>query len=194
MRLRHAALVDSEAGVGSALAGADDAFIVGRAVDGDVRAFTVLLRRYSAVLRRYINRITRNPADTDEVLQEVFVIAWQQLPSLRNPDQVRAWLIKIASREALRHVTSARVHDEITDDIATVDGPDCRIEQLDLDQALRSALDALPQQQARVWLLREVGGFTYEEIATELGVSHATVRGALAQARKRILQSMGGDR
>jgi RNA polymerase sigma-70 factor (ECF subfamily) len=178
----------------SALERADDGLLVARARDGDVRAFGTLLRRHERTLRRYIERLTRNPADTDDVLQETALIAWRRLDLLAEPDRVRAWMIRIATREALRVVTSRRPHDELTDDVALVEGADRPADQLDLRAALRDALDALPQQQARCWILRELGGYSYSEIAERLELPESTVRGSLAAARKSILGRMGGHR
>ncbi|MDP9027258.1 MAG: sigma-70 family RNA polymerase sigma factor, partial [Actinomycetota bacterium] len=92
-----------------------------------------------------------------------------------------------------RHVAAKPAHDPVTDDLVTVPGPEDDLERLDRGQALRSALDALPQQQARVWVLRQLGNYSYDEIATELDIPVSTVRGALVQARKRILHAMGGE-
>lgn len=178
----------------SALDRADDGLLVARARDGDLRAFETLLRRHERTLQRYVAGLTRNRADTDDVLQETALIAWRRLDSISEPDKVRAWLIRIATREALRVVGARPVHDELADDMALVEGPDHQAGRLDLQRDLRLALDALPQQQARCWVLRELGGYTYSEIAERLEVPESTVRGALAAARKSILTRMGGHR
>lgn len=179
---------------GVALEGADDGFLVGRATQGDLRAFTVLLRRHSATLRRYVERLTRNPADTDDVLQETATLAWQHLADVQDPAKTRAWLIQIATRQALRHQQREPDHVELTEDLVAVRGPDHDVDRLDVGRALQDVLDALPRQQARCWVLRELGGYRYSEIAAELQIPESTVRGSLAQARRTILSAMGGHR
>lgn len=180
--------------LGSALERADDAFLVARARDGDLRAFGVLLRRHESTLRRYITRLTRHGADTDDVLQETALKTWQSLDSLREPAKVRAWMIRIATREALGLVTSRRLELELSDTDAVVHGPDHDVHGLETVPALQAALDALPQQQARCWVLRELGGYSYREVAEQLSIPESTVRGSLAAARKHILTAMGGHR
>ncbi|GAA4757333.1 RNA polymerase sigma factor [Amnibacterium soli] len=188
-------VVDATGTPGSALEDADDAFLVARSADGDLRAFSALLRRYNGVLRRYVDRLTRNAADTDDVLQDTALVAWRRLETLQEPAKVRGWLIQIASREALRHVTARPPEVELTDEIVeTLPGSAADADGIALRQALQSALDALPQQQARCWILREVGGFRYSEIAEQLQIPESTVRGALVQARKAILRAMEGQR
>jgi RNA polymerase sigma-70 factor (ECF subfamily) len=56
--------------------------------------------------------------------------------------------------------------------------------------ALSDALQELPAPQRECWVLREIGGYTYEEISDELGVPLSTVRGLLARARKDIIVRM----
>jgi RNA polymerase sigma-70 factor (ECF subfamily) len=187
-------VVESDPDTGSALERADDAFLVGRAQDGDPRAFTVLLLRHNRSLRVYVERLTRNPSDTDDVLQDTAVIAWRRLASIREPAKVRAWLIQIATREALKAVAARPRHHELTDESTRVDGPDQDTDRLDTRKELREVLDTIPVMQARSWVLRELGGYSYREIAVRLGIPESTVRGNLAQARKSILNGMGGKR
>lgn len=192
--MRHSCSVDADLGTGAELEDADDAFLVARAVGGDLRAFTTLLRRYNRTLRSYVERLTRNAADTDDVLQDAAVSAWKNLDSVRDPTRVRAWLIQVATREALRHLRDRRDTAELTDESIEVPGPETDVGYLDLRRELRAALDALPERQAQSWILRELGGYSYTEIAAELDIPESTVRGSLAQARKTILRTMGGPR
>lgn len=182
--------------LGTSLDTASDALLADRAADGDLTAFTVLLRRTSPGLRAYITRITRRPADTDDILQEVAVLVWQELPRLRDTTAVTGWMMRIASRAALAHLRRSPQHDPIQEDERQDPAPPPEevAEQRERVARLGMILSALPQQQAQCWLLREVGGYSYDEIAEQLDVPVSTVRGALAQARKRILQELGGWR
>lgn len=181
--------MESTGASGDVLALASDGLLAGRAADGDSRAFGVLLRRHAPVLRAYVNRITRRPSDTDDVLQEVALAAWQALPQLQNPDAVKGWLFRIAERQAFAMLRKQPPTAEIDEELPSTDDSLARFDDRDL---LRGALSRLPAQQARVWVLREVGGLSYDEIAEELDVPVSTVRGALVLARKKLLDEMGG--
>lgn len=174
---------------GSALELADDGLLAGRAADGDARAFAVLLRRHAPVLRAYVNRLTRRPSDGDDVLQEVALNAWQALPKLQDPDKVKAWLFRIAEREAFAMLRKHPQHEQIEEDLPTKED---LLESSDIRRALNLALGTLPERQARVWVLREVGGLSYEQIGQQLELPESTVRGALAAARKKLVDAMGG--
>jgi RNA polymerase sigma-70 factor, ECF subfamily len=175
----------------SALERAGDALLVDRAADGDQRAFAVLLRRHAPVLRAYVTRLTRRPSETDDVLQEVAIAAWQALPQLEQPDLVKAWLFRIAERQAFALLRRQPQHAELDEEVP---GPGDDEARSDARHALRQALTRLPEQQAQVWVLREVGGLSYSEIAERLAVPDSTVRGALAQARRKLLDTMGDAR
>ena len=174
------------------LADADDRTIASRAADGDVRAFEVLMRRYGALISTYAYRILGNSADTDDVIQETFITAWQELPDLENPGAVKRWLITVATRKSLDRVKARRDHESIDDAVVEddSDGPDDLAAASSLDEALSQALSNLPEDQRRCWVLREIAGYGYTEIADQLNLPVSTVRGLLARSRKILVREM----
>lgn len=172
---------------------AADAFLVDRAADGDARAFAVLVRRYGRLLRAYAARMLGSTANSDDIVQEALVTAWQQLSTLEDRGAVRAWLVTITSRKALSFIRSAKHHDDV-DDLEVAGDPDREPEAVArmaaLDSSLSTALAALPDAQRRAWIAREMGDASYEDIATELELPVSTVRGLIARARKTLLQQM----
>lgn len=176
----------------SALDNATDELLADRAADGDPKAFAVLVRRYRRLLQAYAARMLGSNADSDDVAQDALVTAWQQLPTLRDRARVRSWLLQITSRKALDVIRRRRPQDDI-DDSALVDqaaGPAQRAGLQSLQQALDENLAALPSQQRQVWVLRELGGHSYDEIAAELQLPTSTVRGLLARARSQLIRDM----
>ncbi|MBW4040722.1 MAG: RNA polymerase sigma factor [Acidobacteria bacterium] len=179
------------------LADAPDDVLVDRATDGDARAFGVLVTRYGRLLQNYAVHVLGSATGSDDVVQEALVSAWQQLDDLHDRSAVRAWLIRIVTRKALSLVRGTRVHDDVDDlELAApaAIGPEVQAEAGSLSAALAAALDRLPELQRRSWTLRELGGFSYDEIAAELGVPVSTVRGALARARATLISDLDGWR
>lgn len=177
----------------SLLAAADDLIVAGRAIDGDLAAFEVLVRRYTPMMRAYVRRVLGASADVDDVVQEAFVIAWQRLSELEDPAAVKSWLMRIVSRKAMDRVRSRRSTvdiDEIEHPAFPHGTPAHAAEARAGVEALNEVLGELPDAQRQCWVLREIGGFTYEEVAEELGVPVTTVRGLLARARKHIIVRM----
>lgn len=173
------------------LADADDRTIATRAADGDVRAFETLMRRYGSLLAAYASRIV-NPSEADDVVQETFITAWQDLPSLENLGSVRSWLITIVTRKSIDRLRAKRDQDSLDDDAIEdpADGPAQTATATSLDEALSRVLSTLPEDQRRCWVLREVSGYGYQQIAEELGISVSTVRGLLARSRKTLIREM----
>lgn len=172
---------------------ASDELLTIRAADGDVAAFEVLVRRHLPTMRAYAWRLTSSDADADDAIQNALVLAWQRIGTVRDPAAARSWLMRVVGRCAVDLVR--RRHP--TDDIEAVPEPHSSLGRPDqaaeLDgalAALATALDALPVLPRLCWVMREIGGESYGEIADQLGTSTATVRGALARARRSLTDAM----
>lgn len=174
-----------------------DEILAERAADGDTVAFEAIIRRHGSLVRAYVARVVGSAADADDIAQDAFYTAWTKLPELRDPAAVKPWLMRIAGRLAYTHLRRrmpeegmplselALPSDSQPENVAV------RNAQL---RALSSALDALPEDQRQCWLLREVAGLSYDEIAQDLDLPTATVRGKLARARAGIYAQMEGWR
>lgn len=176
----------------SALERASDAVLADRAADGDARAFAVLVRRHGGVLRAYARRVLGAGASSssDDVVQEVLITAWQQLPQLQDRAALLGWLIRMTTRKAIDLLRGQRPHDGLDDlDAPAPDsaGPEAVAGAGALAGSLRAALADLPEPQRRAWTLRELGGLGYEEIADAMGLPVSTVRGLLARARRTLV-------
>lgn len=176
---------------------ADDRTIAGRAADGDVRAFEVLVRRHGPLMRAYATRVLGSNAESDDVVQEAFIAGWTQLPGLQDVGGVKSWLLRIVSNKAIDRVRMRRSHVDLGDyDPAAPasQSPQRLAEVGSASEALSRVLAGLPEGQRRCWLLKEVAGYSYDDIATELGIPVSTVRGLLARARRTVMQEMEGWR
>lgn len=178
---------------GGPLDEADDRIVAGRAADGDIEAFAVLVRRYTPMMRACVHRMLGSNAEVDDVLQESFIVAWQRLEELEDPGKAKSWLMRVASRKAVDRLRARRPRADLADvepETEEHDGPERRAEARAELEALGRALAALPERQRQGWVLRELGGCSYEEIAEEMGEPVSTVRGLLARARKDIIVRM----
>ncbi len=175
---------------------AADQALVRRAVDGDSAAFEELVRRHRPLMRRYTAQIVGSAAEADDVVQEAFYSAWSRLADLREPAAVQAWLMRIAGRHAYNHLRRNPATPDITVDtpVPAEDQPENIAERNAELRALSDALDTLSEDQRRCWLLREVWKLSYEDIAEELEIPKASVRGKLARSRAHVFAQMEGWR
>lgn len=179
--------------VASPLESFPDQILADRAADGDMRAFEVLVRRYGPLMRVYASRVLGSNDEMDDVVQESFITAWQQLPTLENGAAVKSWLMRIVSRKSVDRVRARRRHVDIdlTDAPAPAQQSPHRLAEAGSQtEALTRVLADLPEDQRRCWMLRELAECSYGEIAEELEIPVSTVRGLLARARKTLLQEM----
>jgi RNA polymerase sigma-70 factor (ECF subfamily) len=174
------------------LASASDELLAERSADGDEVAFAVIVRRHGPYLRAFATRLTGSAADADDAVQDALITAWDALSTLDDFSKVRAWLTSIVSRKSTdrirRRKPSSELDEQRMDDVRR--GPEQRaIETSQLD-ALSRVLAELPESQRQCWVLKEVGGYSYEEIADELDITPAVVRGRLARARATVISEM----
>lgn len=172
---------------------ADDGIVAGRAMDGDVEAFAVLVHRYTPMMRAYTQRMLNASADVDDIVQESFVTAWQRFGELEEPAKVKSWLMRIVSRKAVDRIRATRP----AVDIDAIDrpaplhaSPAAVVEARAGVAAIGAALRELPDAQRECWVLREIGGYSYEEISHALEIPLSTTRGLLARARKYLIVRM----
>ncbi len=136
---------------GEALEQAGDRIVAGRAMDGDVAAFAVLVRRYTPMMRAYTHRMLNASAEVDDIVQDAFVTAWQRFGELEDPAKVKSWLMRIVSRKAvdrLRQTRPALDVDEIDRPAPPQASPAAVVEARAGVAALGAALRELPRPSA----------------------------------------------
>ena len=165
---------------------------VARARAGDAGAFRELYEAHVGRVHALVLRLERDPSTAEELVQDVFVLAWRALSDFRGDAQVSTWLHRIAVNAVLEHHRkTARRERRVTlaDDLdllgASTPAPDAG---LDLD--LRAALDTLPPGARAVFLLHEVEGYTHEEIAEMTGVTAGTCKTQLFRARRLLRKAL----
>jgi len=177
----------------SSLDRATDRLLADRAADGDVGAFSVLVRRYGPLMRVYATRILGSNDESDDVVQESFIAAWQQFGTLADGRAVKSWLMRIVSRKSIDRLRARRhyvIIDETDAPAPKNHEPHALVEAESQTEALARVLADLPEDQRRCWSLREIAEYSYADIATELNLQVSTVRGLLARARKTLLREM----
>ncbi|MEW2087308.1 sigma-70 family RNA polymerase sigma factor [Streptomyces sp. NPDC005283] len=190
----------SSAGVGSQPASPapevvlDDATLVVRARDGDIRAFEVLVRRYQGPMYHLALHMLSDRGDAEDVVQEVFLTAWRRLGQLRDDPAFVGWLYRTTTNRCLNIIRARRPAAEADLDnraSAEAAGSPERAAQVSEQMiALASALTRLTPEQRACWLLREVHGRSYQEIARATGTTQTAVRGRIARARAQLAEAM----
>ena len=162
-----------------------DAGLIVRAQAGDRQALEQVLTDVTPPLRRYLARITGERAD--DVLQDTLFRIWRNLGWLREPVLFRPWAYRIATREAFRHLSRERKHEEGRADDSALDqvaaAPAGPAERL----LIESALARITPLTRAVLAAHYLDGLTLEETAaateTPLGTVKSRLASGLRQAR-----------
>lgn len=140
------------------------------------RFFNDLVRQYSEPLYWHVRAMVGSHEDTDDLLQEIFIKAWNALPRFRGDSDPFTWLWRIATNETISFLRKARVRAALT--FSTIDSQAERISDpnpyFDGDKALRAlrkAIATLPDKQRLVFTMRYYEELSYEQISEITGTS-----------------------
>jgi RNA polymerase sigma factor (sigma-70 family) len=152
--------------------------------EGHERAFEALVNRYRKPLLSYCRRLSLPEARTEDVLQQALLKTWIALRDGAEVRDIKAWLYRVVHNAAVNAVRDA-AHDRerVSDPTLRVSGTQVDIER---GLAVREALAevaALPPLQREVIVRTAVGGYSHEQVASDLGITDGAVRGLLYRAR-----------
>ena len=157
--------------------------IVERAQHGDTDAFEMLVREVGGRLVAVAFRILRDVPSAEDAVQQTFVTAWRELPGLRNPEHLEAWLYRILVRacaaEARRFGRWRATVREVSPDVPAASSEFGWV--ADRDELERGFLRLTPDQRA-VIVLRYWRDMPQEEIAKTLDIPLGTVKSRLHHA------------
>ena len=178
--------------------------VLQRAVRGDTQAFAELVVCYQRPLFAFLGRMGLNAARAEEVAQESFLRAWQNLPSYRSERaQFSTWLFTIARRLALNelsrplHRHEVGADDETPEPASAASGPEQTLEQLQLQEQVHAALRSLSTDDRSVLALAYTHELSAADIAVVEECSVDAVKTRLHRARQRLrvaLQTSKGAR
>lgn len=161
-----------------------DLELVRQARGGDMAAFHLLVDRHAESLYRLAVSLVGNAHDAEDALQETLAGAFRGLAAFREQSSVKTWLAGILVRQVARHFRRGwfgRKNVELEKAPEPAGGPPSATSDVRMD--VQAAILALPPQPREVIVLRELQGFSYEEIAQVLGVPGGTVESRLHRAR-----------
>ena len=171
-----------------------DRELVEAARNGDREAYADLVRTRGDRLFGLAQRILRDVDRTEDAVQEALVIAWRDLPGLRDPDRFDAWLHRLVVRSCLheavrerRLIANLRV---LPPDLPA--GGDDFLSVADRDQLERGFRRLDPQQRA-ILALRHYAGYEPAEIAEILGIPAGTARSRLHHAHRAMRAALEAD-
>jgi RNA polymerase sigma-70 factor (ECF subfamily) len=167
--------------------------IVGRCRAGDQGAWEQLVDATADDIFRMAVSFTRNPAEAEDLTQEVFLKLWQNLHMYVADSSFRAWAFRVARNlfvDAYRRSRDQRratwVDPEFLEALPGGDDPHTSAVRRQRLEMARSALERLPEELARLIMLRDFADWSYDELAVEMDIPIGTVKSRLNRARREL--------
>jgi RNA polymerase sigma-70 factor (ECF subfamily) len=169
-----------------------DEEIVGRVLAGEIAAFELIMRRYNQRLFRVARSIVGNDHETEDVLQETYVRAFQHLGQFAGLAKFSTWLTKIAVHEALarraRRERMQPVDFTLPENLRMLPATNLptaeqQVSVRELGSLLTQAVDSLPNELRTVFALRMIEGLDTSEAAQCLELTEANLKVRLHRAR-----------
>lgn len=182
----------------------DETALVDAARAGNVSAFEQLVRRYDRNVFRIAQHITQNREDAEDVVQDAFLKAFQNLGQFQGQSKFYTWLVRIAVNEALMRLRRRRPERMVSldEDVKTEEdsmprevadwapNPEQLYNQSELKEILTKTIQGLPPSFRTVFVLRDVEGLSTEETAAALELSVPAVKSRLLRARLQLRERL----
>jgi RNA polymerase sigma-70 factor (ECF subfamily) len=169
----------------------------------DQAEFADLAMPYMSALYSAALRMTRNPSDAEDLVQETYLRAYRGFGGFKEGTNLKAWLYKILTNTFINTYRAKKRRPEQVDlddvedfylfrrlggleAVEAVRSPEAEVLESIPDQVVKSALEDLPEQFRMAVLLADIEGFSYKEIAEIMDVPIGTVMSRLHRGRKQL--------
>lgn len=191
----------------------DDNHFVALCRKGDIKAFQILVERYQKKMLNIAYRITGDYEEACETVQEAFLSAYRAIKKFRGDAAFSTWLIGITMNHARNRLKKMRSHAhheglsiddhvEIETGCVLYDHPSQeepiveKLEKKEIQVKVQECINSLDEEQREVVVLRDIQGFSYDEIHDILSIPEGTIKSRLFRARealKNCLKHVIGD-
>lgn len=181
----------------------EDKELVQRTLQGEKKAFEMIIQKYQTPLSSYIARMVKEYELALDITQEVFVKAYSSLRSYRQEFKFNTWLFKIASNSVIDYWRKKRIpsvsidqpyemgEESLPHQIPSADPSVIRtVELSELRDRIETALDLLPDSMKELFIWRHINDLSYEEMAEIKGIPIGTIKNRVFQAKEIIRKNL----
>lgn len=180
--------------------------LVSAAKAGDQQAFEQLVLDNQNRIYSLAVRLAGDREEAFDLAQEAFVKAWQGLPSFQGESSFATWIYRLATNVCIDYLRKQKRRRQVESEVSLDDeelswtepadwsqDPHRQLERSEQGRALARGLEALPEQQRQILVLRELSGLSYQEIAEKLELDLGTVKSRIARARMALRKILAED-
>ena len=161
----------------------------------DRAAFEALFRSHYSKLCGYANNFLKDPDASEEIVQEVMFKIWVNRDSLQITTSIQSYLFRAVRNGCMNLLKHLEVREDYRTWNKTISfepgvSPEDGIIVSELEQKIREAIDRLPLERRKVFILSRYDGLSYAEIADKLGISVKTVENQMGKALKTLREEL----
>lgn len=175
----------------------DDQALVEAVRAGEASAFDDIVERHRRAVYHVCYRFANNHEDASDLAQETFVKAWKGLRTFKGESALSTWLYRIAVNASLNRVSARRLPTEPLDSDRFVDhrteAPGASLIREERADAVRRAIQQLPEKQRATLILRSYHDMSHQEIAEVLGSSVGAVKANFFHALANLKKILGSE-
>lgn len=171
--------------------------LIAAAQRGDVDSLTALVSGSHPNVRRFARSLCATPQDAEDAAQEALIILYRKIGTLRASGALASWMFRIVRNECLRRARRMTRADAPLPDTAApspassaVPSAEDEVMQRLEASAIATAIAALPEDQRRVLIMRDIQGYSGRMVADALGLSTAAMKSRLHRARTTVQQTL----
>ena len=169
----------------------DDDGLMQRAAGGDAQAFGLIVQAYQDRLARFALRLSSDSDLAQDAVQEAFLRLWRLRATYHPRGCLQAYLFRVVRSVCLDHARSRRLWEVLDEnEVGTVPDPAILAEGQGLAEAVRVAVQSLPEAQRTVFILSQYEALTYAEIADVLDCPLGTVASRKHQATETLRRKL----
>lgn len=175
-----------------------DEDVAARVLAGETALYEIIMRRHNQRLYRAVRAILRNDAEAEDVVQAAYVRAYEHLPQFAARASFAAWLIRIAVNEALARLRTRKRYDDadvgegdrMDRFVSPMPNPEQAASTAEVRRLLEELIEALPDGNRAVFILRDVEGMSTTETAAALDISEESVKTRLHRGRTALRKQL----
>lgn len=178
----------------------EDALLIRRAQKGDAGAFEALMEPYERRIYALCLRMLGNREDAQDCAQDAMLRIWRAMPTYREQSAFLTWACRIATNACLDLLRKRKIRPSVSLDGLVESGytpaddegqdPQVRAEKSERKAELSQAIQGLPEDMRSALVLRDVQGFSYEEVSDILDTPLGTVKSRINRARAKLREKL----
>jgi RNA polymerase sigma-70 factor (ECF subfamily) len=180
----------------------DESHLISGLRQGNEKAFQTLIRRYRMKLYGIAYGITLDREESLDIVQEIFLKVYQKIHMFRKDSSLSTWLRRITINESLnwrrkwrrrfkwQHRPLEGNDSPDYPELVAPNNPETHLREKELGEIFTEGLKALPEEARTVFVLKEMEGLSYQDIAKMLGLKRGTVSSRLFYAREKLKASL----